>query len=208
MGVKVITEETFNNHSGTDLTTFETSPDVDPAAPRFYKERRITPTGELVTKISDDLNVDPRKVRLWVMVNRQNKTIRPDQPIMDLRPTVEDTFQRAAAHRDPCLRVWAEVAEEVDAEGNAVWPTYQGQLNGIVVKNDLILLFLKCFDAEKQTLRGVGHVYISKEKKVEELLPPIMKKMGWGEKLASDEKIVLWEVGCNLDRLPGALLTS
>jgi ubiquitin carboxyl-terminal hydrolase 7 len=112
---------------------------------------------------------------------------------MDLRPTVEETYSRSAAHRDPALRVWVEVAEEVNAEGDAIWPTYQGQTNGVVVKNDLILLFLKWFDVEAQRLQGVGHVYISKEKKVEELVPTIMKRMGWGEKLPSDEKIMLWE---------------
>ena len=193
IGVKVITENTFKHHSGTDLTTFDLKED-DPAAPRYYRERRATSTQDLVAKIAADLGEDPRRVRLWVMVNRQNKTIRPDQPIMDLRPTIEETFQRAAAHRDPSLRVWAEVADEVTAEGEAVWPTYQSQLNGVVVKNDLILLFLKHFDAEAQTLRGVGHVYISKEKKVDDLIPLIMKKMGWGDKLAADEKVLLWEV--------------
>lgn len=193
IGVKVITEETFQNHSGTDLTSFDLPPD-DPAAPKFYREKRAMSTQDLVTRIAGDLGQDPRRLRLWAMVNRQNKTIRPDQPIMDLRPTIEETFQRAAAHRDPCLRVWAEVADEVNAEGEAVWPTHQSHLNGVVVKNDLILLFLKHFDAEAQTLRGVGHVYISKEKKVEELVPLIMKKMGWGDKLPADEKIMLWEV--------------
>jgi ubiquitin carboxyl-terminal hydrolase 7 len=194
IGVKVITQETFKHHSGTDLTAFDSNPETAPAAPRFYKERRITPTHQIVSKIADDIGVPAKQVRLWVMVNRQNKTIRPDTPVMDLRPSVEETFQRAAIQRDPSLRVWAEVAEEVNAEGEPVWPTYQGQLNGVVVKNDLILLFLKCFDAEAQTLRGIGHVYISKEKKVEELVPTILKKMGWGEKLPSDEKILLWEV--------------
>ena len=113
---------------------------------------------------------------------------------MDLRPTVEETFRHALAHGDPSLRVWAEVAEEVDAEGDAVWPTYQRQLTGGVVKKDLVLLFLKCFDPDVQILRGVGHVYISKDKKVEELVPLIMKKMGWGERLPPDKKILLWEV--------------
>jgi ubiquitin carboxyl-terminal hydrolase 7 len=113
---------------------------------------------------------------------------------MDSRPTIEDSYARATALRDNALRVWAEVAEEVSADGEAIWPTYQSQPNGLIVKNDLILLFLKCFDVESQTLRGIGHVYISKEKKVEELVPHIMRKMGWGEKLPSDEKIMLWEV--------------
>jgi ubiquitin carboxyl-terminal hydrolase 7 len=148
---------------------------------------------DVVNMIAADIEQDPKRVRLWIMVNRQNKTIRPDQPVMDLRPTIEETYTRAAAHRDQALRVWVEVAEEVASDGTVNWPTHQGLPNGVVVKNDLILLFLKCFDADAQTLRGIGHVYISKEKRVEELIPIIMKKMGW-EKLSSDEKIQLWEV--------------
>lgn len=166
---------------------------MDPAAPRLYKERRATQTQHLVNQIAADLGVDPRRVRLWAMVNRQNKTVRPDHPIVDLQPTVEETFQRNAARGDSSLRVWAEVTDDIDAKGHAAWPTYQGQPTG-VIPNDLVLLFLKCFDAEAQTLRGVGHVYISKEKKVEELVPIIMMKMGWGERLRPDQKILLWEV--------------
>lgn len=194
LGVKAITEATFQQHGGTDLTNFEAVPDQDPAAPRFYRLLRTATMQDLVNQIAADLEQDPKRVRLWIMVNRQNKTIRPDQPVMDLRPTVEETYARAAAHRDQALRVWVEVAEEVNSEGAAVWPTYPGLPNGVVVKNDLILLFLKWFDVDSQSLKGVGHAYISKEKKVEELVPIIMKKMGWGEKLPSDEKIQLWEV--------------
>jgi ubiquitin carboxyl-terminal hydrolase 7 len=149
---------------------------------------------ELVDTIATDIGQDPRRVRVWIMVNRQNKTIRPDQPVMDLRPTVEETYGRATAQRDQAFRLWVEVAEEVNAEGEAIWPTFQGQTNGVIVKNDLILLFLKWFDVESQVLRGLGHLYISKEKKVEELVPIILKKMGWGDKLPGDEKMMLWEV--------------
>ncbi|KAK4148186.1 uncharacterized protein C8A04DRAFT_33677 [Dichotomopilus funicola] len=193
LGVKAITEATFQQHGSTDLTNFEATPEEDPAAPRFYRLLRTATMQELVDQVAADIGQDPKRVRLWIMVNRQNKTIRPDQPVMDLRPTVEETYNRAAAHRDQALRVWVEVAEEVNASGAAVWPTYgPGLANGVVVKNDLILLFLKHFDAEAQELKGVGHVYVSKEKKVEELIPTIMKKMGW-EKLSSDERIQLWE---------------
>ncbi|KAH6696852.1 ubiquitin carboxyl-terminal hydrolase [Plectosphaerella plurivora] len=192
IGVKVINEETFKHHGGTDMTVFDGDSD-DPASPRFYRVLRNMTMEELVAKIAEDMGVEPARVRCWVMVNRQNKTIRPDQPIMDLTPTVEETFQRAQAHRDQSLRLWAEVAEEVTPEGKAIWPTHEPQQNGIIVKNDLILLYLKHFDVEKQELHGAGHVYVSKEKKIEDLHPMIMKKMGWGEKLPSDEKISLWE---------------
>ncbi|KAK0651817.1 hypothetical protein B0T16DRAFT_404747 [Cercophora newfieldiana] len=193
LGVKAITESTFQAHGGTDLTVFDANPETDPAAPRFYRILRAATMQELVNVIATDIGKDPRHIRLWIMVNRQNKTIRPDQPIMDLRPTVEEAYNRAAANRDQAFRVWVEVAEEIDTNGEAVWPTYQGHTNGVIVKNDLIVLFLKWFDAESQTLKGIGHTYINKEKRVDDLIPTIMKKMGWGDKLSADEKIHLWE---------------
>ncbi|KAH6654986.1 hypothetical protein BKA67DRAFT_515271 [Truncatella angustata] len=197
--VKAVTPETFKNHGATDLTNFDGDSKEDAAAPRFYKTLRKDTMKQLLETIAQDIGQDPRKVRLWIMVNRQNKTTRPDQPIMDLKPTVEETFARSAStSRDASLRVWVEVAEEVDDQGEAVWPTYQVQSdkpngNGVVVKTDLILLFLKYFDHEKQTLQGVGHIYVSKEKKVEELVPIISKKMEWGDKLPSGEQIAMWE---------------
>ncbi|EQK98584.1 Peptidase C19, ubiquitin carboxyl-terminal hydrolase 2 [Ophiocordyceps sinensis CO18] len=193
MMARVITDDTFRQYGGTDLCTFDANPEVDVAAPRSYRLRRTMTMEEFVHQVAADIGQDGRKVRLWLMVNRQNKTIRPDQPIMDLGPTVEDIFTRSAAHRDTSLRVWAEVAEELNAEGEPVWPSYQSQANGVVVKNETILLLLKHFDYAQQTLTGVGHVYIGKERKVEELVPLILQKMGWGEKLPSDEKLLLWE---------------
>lgn len=194
LGVKAITEETYKHHGGTDMTTFDAFAEQDPAAPRYYRILRTATMAEVVSIISEDIGQDPKRVRLWVMVNRQNKTIRPDQPVMDLRPSVEETYSRAAAHRDQALRVWVEIAEEVNTDGEAVWPTYQGQTNGVIVKNDLILLFLKLFDVQSQKLSGAGHVYISKERKIDDLVPIITKRMGWGDKLPGDEKLMLFEV--------------
>ncbi|PHH89821.1 hypothetical protein CDD83_5201 [Cordyceps sp. RAO-2017] len=193
MMAKVITDDTFRQYGGTDLCAFDANPEVDLAAPKSYRIRRAMTTGEFADQVAVDMGYDARKVRLWIMVNRQNKTIRPDQPIMDLKLTVEETYARSVPSRDASLRVWAEVAEEFDADGEPVWPSYQSQSNGVVVKNDTILLLLKHFDYASQRLRGVGHVYIGKERKVEELVPLILKRMGWGERLASDEKLLLWE---------------
>ncbi|KAF7559047.1 hypothetical protein G7046_g5116 [Stylonectria norvegica] len=193
MMAKVITDESFRKFGGTDLCQFDANPETDPAAPKSYRIRRDLTLEEFAAQVATDLQQDARRVRLWLMVNRQNKTIRPDQPIMDLRPTVEETYTRATAYRDTSLRVWAEIAEEVKPDGEPLWPSYQSQPNGVVVKNDTILLLLKHFDSDNQTLTGIGHVYIAKEKKVEELVPLILKKMGWGDKLPADERLLLWE---------------
>ncbi|PHH62194.1 hypothetical protein CDD81_7388 [Ophiocordyceps australis] len=193
MVVKVVTEETFKEYGGTDLCAFDANPETETCAPRSYRIRRAMTVEEFVKQVAADIGQDAARLRLWLMVNRQNKTVRPDQPIMDLRPTVEEMFARCATSRESCLRVWAEVADEVDADGEPLWPSYQGQSNGVLVKNDTIMLLLKHFDCEKQTLRGVGHIYIGKEKKVEELVPLMLQKMGWGDKLLADEKLLLWE---------------
>ncbi|KAK2601922.1 ubiquitin-specific protease ubp15 [Conoideocrella luteorostrata] len=190
---RVITDDTFRNYGATDLCTFDPNQEVDEASPRSYRVRRTTTMEEFTAQVAEDMGHETHKIRLWLMVNRQNKTIRPDQPTMDLRPTVDEVSSRSAAHRDNSLRVWAEVAEEFNADGEPIWPSYQSQVNGMVVKNDTILLFLKHFDSDEQTLRGVGHVYIGKEKKVEDLVPQILEKMRWGEKLPADDKLLLWE---------------
>ncbi len=194
IGMRVITNSTFEHHTGFDLTNFEASPDADPAAPRIYRILRTATVEEAIATIAEDLSQDPKKVRLWLMVNRQNKTIRPDQPIMDVHLSVEETYTRISSHRDNMLRVWAEVAEEVGPDGEPIWPSFQSQPNGQVTKNDLILLFLKYFDVENQTITGAGHVYLNKERKVEDLLQVIMKKMGWGENLPEGDRLTLWEV--------------
>lgn len=194
MMAKVITNDTFRRYGGTDLCVFDANQETEEAAPKSYRIRRSMTMEEFTNQVAEDMGQDPRKIRLWLMVNRQNKTIRPDQPIMDLRPTVEEVYTRSAAHRDTSLRVWAEVADDFNTDGEPIWPSYQSQSNGVVVKNDTILLFLKHFDADGQTLHGVGHAYIGKEKKVEDLVPQILEKMGWGEKLPAEEKLLLWEV--------------
>lgn len=193
MAAKVITNDTFRNYGGTDLCSFEASSQTgDPAAPLHYRVLRAMRLTEFVAMIAEELKKDPKTLRLWTMVNRQNKTIRPDTPIMDLSGTVEDAFSRATITREQILRLWVEEADEVNEQGDAVWHSFAaGSPNGVVVKNDSILLLLKHFDVEKQTLRGIGHVYIGKDKKVEDIVPFINKKMGWKDE--SEDKLLLWE---------------
>ncbi|KAG9236553.1 ubiquitin carboxyl-terminal hydrolase-like protein [Amylocarpus encephaloides] len=189
--VRVITDDTYTAHGGTDLTSFDANHDVDPAAARSYRMLRKSTLAELIAKVAVDTNSDPKRLRLWCMVNRQNKTTRPDAPFNDTTQTIEETHQRLVGSKTLDLRLWAETAEELDQNGDPVWSITPMMSNGAVHKTDLILLFLKWFDVEHQRLCGAGHVHINKDRKVEDLVPIILNKMGWPEKTSGGEKTTL-----------------
>lgn len=107
LNVKVITETQFKAHQGFDLASWDDKEQPEEAQPKQYRMLRTASVKELVEKVVEGINrqrrmhsptassgkalvgkavedvtdVDPSNVRLWVMVNRQNKTVRPDQPL-------------------------------------------------------------------------------------------------------------------------------
>ena len=142
---------------------------------------------ELCQTIAEDKNTPADRVRIWVMVNRQNKTVRPDQPLLDPDMTMEEAFMKHGS-RDKYFRLWAEEADTIE-EGKPVWPELQSQ----PANNMPILIFLKYFDPYAQTLKGVGHIYIRKNSKVSDMVPMIMERMGWTS--GTVPSIALYEVG-------------
>ncbi|KAI9885549.1 MAG: hypothetical protein M1823_002648 [Watsoniomyces obsoletus] len=182
--VGVVTDETFKNYQGLDLASFDADPDFDPAAPRVYRVLRTSTVGDFVAEVAHHLGRQADHVRLWVIVNRQNKTSRPDQILRDPGMTIEEAYNQHGTINGGC-RFWAEVAENVDEEGKPSWPDVQAP----GADNPLILIFLKHFDATNQTLKGVGHVYIPRRARVADLVPKVNKIVGWPE----DTAIELYE---------------
>lgn len=200
----MITNETFAAHGGHDLTLFDRNNDEDPAAARSYKLLKKCTIAELINLIAEDCGADSRRIRLWCMVNRQNKTTRPDVPIMDLDQTVEEAHIKSAGSKTQDLRLWAENAEYVDSKGHAVWPSHQvAKEMSAPIKSDEIVIFLKWFNVDNQSLSGCGHIYISNQRRVEELVPIILKRMGWPE----DTKLKLYEVSLDLFLIGASVLT-
>jgi ubiquitin carboxyl-terminal hydrolase 7 len=201
--VKVITEDTFRAYGGCDLAAFESYED-DPALPRSYRILRKSTMKELAERVAQDTEADANRIRFWCLSNRQNKTTRPDAPITEPSYTVEEVLHRFGGGKASGLRLWCEIAEQLTPEGQPIWPTGTLTNGQSTPKNDQILLFLKHFDVEAQKLSGVGHVYIHKDKKVEDLVPLILKKMNWPEKNERGEltRLRLYEVSEELKFSP------
>lgn len=83
------------------------------------------------------------------------------------------------------FRLWAEVAGDVEpSKIPEQWTQARDATSAWIV------VFLKHYDAEAETLRGVDHLYMRKNDKVAELLPAIISQMGW----APNQPIKLYEV--------------
>ncbi|KAL2889523.1 putative ubiquitin carboxyl-terminal hydrolase 5 [Ceratocystis lukuohia] len=192
MTIKYATLETFKKHDGIDLSDFDLSKSENPGVPKVKRVLRTMSLSDLRDELSKEMGVSSHNIRLWQMVNRQNKTVRPDTPIVDLGQTVDEAWSRSASQREQSMRLFVEVAETTGDKDEPIWPNFNSQ-NGVLVKGSVIFLMLKCFDTASQTLRGVGHVYMEKNKRLEDLIPQIGKIMGWPESLQSPERILMWE---------------
>ena len=172
LSVYVVTESNFKGHLGFDLTSWD--PDNDtPSKPQLHRVLRTSTVSELAAAVAQSQGIPPEHLRLWVMVNRQNKTVRPDQPLGNPDMTIESAYLRHGA-KDRNFRLWAEQAQKVES-GKPLWPDFPA-----ANKTDPpTLIFLKHFDAEQQSLLGVGHVYLKKTAKVADMVPLILQMMGW-----------------------------
>ncbi|KAI9721698.1 MAG: hypothetical protein M1828_005066 [Chrysothrix sp. TS-e1954] len=187
MQVVVGTESSFKEHQGFDIypTTAAAVRAEHPSAPKPYRVLKSMSVKDLNAMIARDLNVEPETIRCWGMVGRQNATTRPDSPLVWDDLSVEEAMHKLQA-KVP-FKLWVEPAV-TDEEGKPSFPSYTTLMDNRT-STAPILLFLKHFDIENQTLKGAGHLYVDKSRRVPELAPMIIDRMAW----PTDTKMKLYE---------------
>ena len=176
----MVTEDNFKAYQGFDLVNWDADPSSE-SAPQAHRILRTSTVSDFTRSLAQTKKLPPEQVRLWVMVNRQNKTTRPDQPLVDPNMTIDEAYNKYGS-RDKSFRLWLETASSVE-DGKAIWPDMQPQTSN----NVPMLVFLKYFDAISQSLLGVGHIYVRKHSKVGDMIPLIQQLMGWS--LASSSNL-------------------
>ncbi|KAI6039589.1 ICP0-binding domain of ubiquitin-specific protease 7-domain-containing protein [Pisolithus marmoratus] len=161
---RVITDDTFARHEGFDLVTFDEKNSPQSVLPTFRILKQET-YSTFKSRVAAHFGIPDNKVRLWVLVSRQNKTVRPHMHIPEDKAslTVEMIRNNMAARRND-LRLYLDVI---------TYPSKPDPPPGYSI------VFLKHFDTSKQTLHGVGKVYVSRNSKVEDLHPIIHERMRW-----------------------------
>lgn len=173
LSIGVVTEANFKAHQGFDLTDWDPDEATD-STPRIHRVLRTSTLVDFAKTLAESQRLPPEQVRLWVMVNRQNKTIRPDQPLSEPEMTIDEAYSKYGG-RDKSFRLFLERASQVE-DGKPMWPEIQSPST---TNNQQMLIFLKYFDADAQNLKGAGHIYVKKQCKVAEMVPMILQLMGW-----------------------------
>lgn len=189
MQVVVCTDKNFNAWEGFDL--FPRDQNAKPeAAPKVHRLLRATTPTDFKQLVADDLGLEADLIRPWSVVARQNATIRPDTPLDANSPTIEDALVKV--QNKPPFRVWIETVKR-KADGTPAWS--DNLINtGIGAPARPILLFLKHFDTEQQSLTGIGHVYANRQGKISDIVPEVLELMNW----PAGTELRMWEVSHDL----------
>ena len=94
----MITDDIFSRHQGFDLASFDDKNLPATELPTF-RVLKTEPFSTFKQRIAQWFKITEKDFRLWVLVNRQNKTIRPDVPIHD---SDASQSEHSTAFRDPC----------------------------------------------------------------------------------------------------------
>ncbi|GAB7350994.1 hypothetical protein MBLNU459_g1489t1 [Dothideomycetes sp. NU459] len=174
MNVQVATESNFRSYQGFDLADFKAQVE-DESAPKVMRCLKSTTMQDFILDVAADMQVDAELLRPWIMVNRQNGTVRPDHPLNFPDMTLEEANNKFSA-RQQLFRVFIEETTR-DANGKPIWEPELAA--GVPQDKKPIIIFLKHFDVEKQELKGAGHTYMLQQDKVQDLAPRILDVMDW-----------------------------
>ncbi|RUP44365.1 hypothetical protein BC936DRAFT_149573 [Jimgerdemannia flammicorona] len=177
--VKIVTDETFKAHQGFDLASFDDKT-AQSEIPSFRVRKEET-FADFKQSVSDHFQIPTERFRLWILVNRQNRTVRPDQPIPETDAnTSMDNIREKLASNFNILRLYLEVAEK--PVSGKLWPT-EGA-------NVYLMIFIKYFDPKLQIVEwvervfianvpGCGKLYVSRNGKVGDIVPILNEKKGF-----------------------------
>ncbi|EMC94149.1 hypothetical protein BAUCODRAFT_74418 [Baudoinia panamericana UAMH 10762] len=184
MTVNVATEAHYKAYQGVDLIPWGAD-ETEPAAPKQYRLLRTMTVSELTEFACKQFDLEKDLVQPWIMVNRQNGTVRPDHPLIWDDMTLQEAADKFST-RTGGFRIFLEETTR-DEDGAPIWPSEEPPpANGNMHLNPPqpvkpIIIFLKYFDVDKQLLRGVGHVYMKPWEKAQDLAPHILRMMQWEE---------------------------
>ncbi|KAI9026565.1 hypothetical protein CLU79DRAFT_742351 [Phycomyces nitens] len=168
----LVTDNTFMANDGFDFVNFEERT-MEASQLEVRRVRKDQKYGDFKRELSHSMGLPETHVRLWFLVNRQNRTIRPDAPVPEGEEdcTLEEIRHKHLANQ-PNLRFYVEKSLSPNSE-HALFPPPPPNSSANA------LIFIKMFDPEQQKIRGIGRLYINKAEKVGSIMEQVNEMAGY-----------------------------
>ncbi|CAG8719781.1 8875_t:CDS:10, partial [Cetraspora pellucida] len=164
--IKLVTLTTFEHYQGFDLANFDNQqyPQSDVLLIKVLKSFKFR---AFKTIVAHKFGISPEKMRVWDLINRQNRTIRPDTPIPNdfLDMTMEEIHKKVSPRQNE-LKLFLEMVDK--------------PLSTVILspkeRNSYLLVFIKYFNPDTQSLEGMCYLYVRKHSKVGDIIPILCEK--------------------------------
>ncbi|KAI8331821.1 hypothetical protein EDC96DRAFT_548710 [Choanephora cucurbitarum] len=164
-------DDTFRANTSFDFANF----DEKDNCVYVHKVKKTQTFGDFKKEVADKIQLPPSEFRFWIMVNRQNRTVRIDMPISEEDDKLPvDEIRTKYATTQPNLRLYLERASLHDKNGIPTFPPHP-------TASDVILIFIKLFRPEHQDIHGAGHIYARKDAKVSSIVDDLKRMVGFPE---------------------------
>ncbi|GBF59477.1 ubiquitin carboxyl-terminal hydrolase [Trichophyton mentagrophytes] len=164
INVRFFSINDFYKHHGLDIVPKLPTDDKSASSLSYSHLQENVLVQELVSAVTQALNIPGKAIRIWPMITRQNGTLRPIGPPLDPGATMGDV-RKTHYPRLPCeFQLWVES---------------DGCLYGDRNEPDSSLVFLKHFDVIKQAITGFSSIYVKPDDKPDDLSPMICRAMEW-----------------------------
>ncbi|KAI8150412.1 cysteine proteinase [Fennellomyces sp. T-0311] len=176
MKMFLVTDECFQSNTGFDFVEFSERGGRTPLVP--IQVRKDMKYGDFVRDYAERTGKKMNEFRFWLLMNRQNRTVRPDSPISTNEREMELTMEqlRQKYHNDnqhQNLRLYVESASLYDMDGRPYFPPPPSNTA------QEVLVFIKLFDPVAQRICGIGKLYVPLAGKVGSILDQLNEMAGF-----------------------------
>ncbi|KAJ3326370.1 hypothetical protein HDU76_012981, partial [Blyttiomyces sp. JEL0837] len=165
MTVKALFDEQIKEHPGFDLCNFDEKAFAATPLPQF-KVRKDESFGALRARLAEHVHQPVDRIRVWSMLPRVNKTIRPDSPITNVEnDKTVDAIRDKFVKNNNDLRLYVEIVDP-ETEEFAVMPSQA-------------VIFIKFFDPSKDKIQYVGKIIVkNKAHRIQDYVPRMLELAG------------------------------
>ncbi|KMQ48167.1 MATH domain-containing protein [Trichophyton rubrum] len=164
INVRLFSISDFYKHHGLDIVPILPIDDKSASSLCYSHLQENMLVQELVSAVTQALNIPGKDIRIWPMITRQNGTLRPIGPPLDPGVTMGDVRKTHYPRLPHEFQLWVESDS-----------CRYGDRNG----SDSSLVFLKYFNVTKQAITGFCSVYVKPDDRPDDLSPMICRAMGW-----------------------------